>query len=213
MSDENKPPEENKEATAQPPPAKPAPAPGVTKPAPPKKPTGPQFEDISGDPLIDLIKAKFGSAILSAKKFLGQPIVEVDKDRLIELFAYLRDEIEADFKLLSDLTAVDYPKKAKRFEIVYQLYSISRNHELRVKTVVAANEPCPSAVSVWGTANWLERECYDMFGIIFEGHPDLRRILLPEGWHGFPLRKEYEIRQQDEEWIRANLTIRKNIYP
>lgn len=214
MSDENKKPEEEKTADKAPaPPPAPPPAAAAPKPPPPaKKPTGPQLEEISADPLIEALKGEFGAAILSAKKFLGQRILEVETAQLIDVLAYLRDDPEADFKLLSDVTAVDYPKKPKRFEVVYQLYSIQKNHELRIKTSVASGQSCPSVVPLWSTANWLERECYDMFGIEFDGHPDLRRILLPEGWHGFPLRKEYEIRQQDEEWIRANLTIRKNIY-
>lgn len=215
MSDENKNPEEEKTAGKMPAPPSPAPPPAPVAPKPPppaKKPTGPQLEEISADPLIEALKGEFGGAILSAKKFLGQRILEVETAQLIDVLAYLRDDPEADFKLLSDVTAVDYPKKPKRFEVVYQLYSIRKNHELRIKTSVASGQSCPSVVPLWSTANWLERECYDMFGIEFDGHPDLRRILLPDGWHGFPLRKEYEIRQQDEEWIRANLTIRKNIY-
>lgn len=212
MSGEKENPEEEKTAGKMPAPP-PPPAPAAPKPPPPaKKPTGPQLEEISADPLIEALKSEFSGAILSAKKFLGQRILEVETAQLIDVLAYLRDDPEADFKMLSDVTAVDYPKKPKRFEVVYQLYSIQKNHELRIKTSVAAGQSCPSVVSLWSTANWLERECYDMFGIEFEGHPDLRRILLPDGWHGFPLRKEYEIRQQDEEWIRANLTIRKNIY-
>ena len=78
---------------------------------------------------------------------------------------------------------------------------------MRVKTQIKEGEPAPSVVALWPAANWLERECYDMFGTAFEGHPDLRRILLPDGWKGFPLRKDYSILQQDKEWVQANLGI------
>jgi len=91
--------------------------------------------------------------------------------------------------------------------VVLNLYSFPKNQRLRLKVQVDENEPVASVVSVWPTANWLEREVYDMFGIIFEGHPDLRRLLLPEEWQGFPLRKDYDILQQDTAWVRENLGI------
>jgi NADH-quinone oxidoreductase subunit C len=90
---------------------------------------------------------------------------------------------------------------------VWILYSFARNERMRVKTQIKDGEPAPSVVALWPAANWMERECYDMFGIVFTGHPDLRRILLPDGWNGFPLRKDYGILQQDQAWVQANLGI------
>jgi NADH-quinone oxidoreductase subunit C len=90
---------------------------------------------------------------------------------------------------------------------VYILYSFAKNTRVRVKTQIADGSALPTAVKIWSTANWLEREVFDMFGIRFEGHPDLKRILLPEGWKGHPLRKEYGILQQDQDWVQINLGI------
>jgi NADH-quinone oxidoreductase subunit C len=109
--------------------------------------------------------------------------------------------------LLADLTAMDFPKEEKRFQVVYQLYSFSRNERLRLKVPLADGETIESAIPVWGVADWLEREVYDMFGIRFEHHPNLRRILLPDEWQGFPLRKDYPILKQDDRWVQENLHI------
>jgi len=109
--------------------------------------------------------------------------------------------------LLSDLTAVDWPKREKRFDVILNLYSFAKNERLRLKIHAAADEPVPSVAGVWGTANWLEREAYDMFGIVFDGHPNLKRILLPDEWQGHPLRKDYDILTQDTAWVRENLGI------
>jgi NADH-quinone oxidoreductase subunit C len=108
---------------------------------------------------------------------------------------------------LVDVTAVDYPSREKRFDVVYVLHSFKVNERVRLKIYVADNETIPSVTSLWPTANWLEREVFDMFGIKFSGHPDLKRILLPEGWKGHPLRKDYHIQQMDDEWVKANLNI------
>jgi NADH-quinone oxidoreductase subunit C len=102
---------------------------------------------------------------------------------------------------------VDWPRREKRFDLVLNLYSFAKNERLRLKVQVGVDEPVTSVADVWPTANWLEREVYDMFGIIFEGHPDLRRLLLPEEWQGYPLRKDYDILQQDTAWVRENLGI------
>jgi NADH-quinone oxidoreductase subunit C len=106
---------------------------------------------------------------------------------------FLRDTPGLEFDFLTDLTAVDYPARPKRFDVVLHLYSMTQNHRLRVKAAVAEGEEIDTLVPVWKAANWEERECYDMFGIVFHGHPDLRRILLPEDWEGFPLRKDYPL--------------------
>ena len=155
--------------------------------------------------LVTRLRAKFGAGILEAIEDRKQAIVLVESGRLAEIALYLRDEEK--FDLLSDLTAVDWPKREKRFDIVLNLYSFPKNERLRIKTHAAEGEQVPSSFGVWPTANWLEREVFDMFGIVFSGHPDLKRILLPDGWQGYPLRKDYDIIQQDTAWVRENLGI------
>ena len=134
-----------------------------------------------------------------------QAIVLVAAEKLREIARYCRDEEQ--FDMLADLTAVDWPKREKRCDVILNLYSFPKNERLRLKAHSAENEPVPSVVEIWPVANWLERECYDMFGIVFEGHPDLKRILLPEEWQGYPLRKDYDILTQDTAWVRENLGI------
>ena len=129
----------------------------------------------------------------------------VAAERLLEIARYSRDEDNFDY--LVDLTAVDWPKREKRFDLVLNLYSFAKNERLRIKAQLGENEPVASVESLWPTANWLEREVYDMFGIVFEGHSNLKRLLLPEEWQGYPLRKDYDILQQDEAWVRENLGI------
>jgi NADH-quinone oxidoreductase subunit C len=157
------------------------------------------------NPLVRRYKARFGEAILEAWLDRKQSIVVVAGNRLKEIAQFSRDE--ETFDLLTDLTAVDWPKRERRFDLVLNLYSFARNERLRLKVLLAENEPVSSVESVWPTANWLEREVYDMFGIIFEGHPNLKRLLLPEEWQGYPLRKDYDILKQDEAWVRENLGI------
>jgi len=134
-----------------------------------------------------------------------QAILTVARERLVEIARYARDEEKFDF--LADLTAVDWPKREKRFDVVLNLYSFAKNERVRLKVRAADGEEVPSMVEVWPTANWLEREVFDMFGIVFSGHPNLKRILLPDGWQGYPLRKDYDILQQDTAWVKENLGI------
>jgi NADH-quinone oxidoreductase subunit C len=190
-------------AKAAPPAAKPA-APAAAKPAAPAKPAGPTPQPWESALVTDL-KRRFGSGIAEASTYLGQPYLVVDSSVANEILQILRDEQQFDY--LVDVTAVHYPKREKQFDLVWILYSFAKNERIRVKTQIAETQAAPSAVPLWETANWLERECYDMFGIHFEGHPDLRRILLPDGWKGFPLRKDYGIIQQDKEWVKINLGI------
>jgi NADH-quinone oxidoreductase subunit C len=129
----------------------------------------------------------------------------VDVAKLEPICRFARDDEK--FNMLADLTAVDWPRREKRFDVVLQLYSFPKNERLRIKAMVGDGEAVYSLTSVWPTANWLERECFDMFGIRFEGHPGLKRILLPEEWQGHPLRKDYDILQQDDAWVRENLGI------
>jgi NADH-quinone oxidoreductase subunit C len=151
------------------------------------------------------LKAHFGDAVTETSTYLGQNFMVVKPDSAIPLIEYLK--LEADFDYLVDVTAVDWPKRAERFELVYILYSFSRNERVRVKTNVPDGYKPQTATGVHLAANWLEREVYDMFGIEFAGHPDMRRILLPEEWQGFPLRKDYSILTQDDRWVQENLGI------
>jgi len=175
-------------------------------PAPPKPAAAapPKPEPLDNE-LVKRYKSLFGDAIREAWSDRKQAILVVDRERLREIAQYSRDDEQFDF--LTDLTAVDWPKREKRFDVVLNLYSFAKNERLRLKAHAAENEPVPSVTSVWGTANWLEREAYDMFGIRFEGHPDLKRILLPDEWQGHPLRKDYDILTQDTAWVRENLGI------
>ncbi|MBI3092487.1 MAG: NADH-quinone oxidoreductase subunit C [Candidatus Tectomicrobia bacterium] len=115
----------------------------------------------------------------------------VDRQRIVEICRFCHDDPDLYFNLLSDLCGADYPDEEERFTVVYQLYSIRHNQRLRLKVKTKEGVPVPSVTSVWRTANWHEREAYDLYGIVFEGHPNLKRILMPDNWEGFPLRKEY----------------------
>ncbi len=157
------------------------------------------------DELAKELKQEFGERILECVVYLGQQFLVARPKAVIPIIEYLK--LEAGFDYLVDVTAVDYPKKEERFEVVYILYSFSRNHRIRVKSKIKDGETLKSAVGVHLTANWLEREVYDMFGIEFEDHPDLKRILMPEDWEGFPLRKDADIIAMDERWVRENIGI------
>jgi NADH-quinone oxidoreductase subunit C len=140
--------------------------------------------------------------------FRGQPAITLQKEALVGVAGFLKSEEGGAYVFLTDETAVDYPKREKRFEIVYHLYSFTLNQRLRLKVLAGENERVASVTGIWPVANWLEREIFDMFGVVFEGHPDLRRILLPDDWTGHPLRKDYDILRQDRAWVEANLNIK-----
>jgi len=198
---EKKPAAEKPAAAAPTAPAKPA-APAA-KPAAPAKPAGPVPMPWTS-PLVEKYKSQYGSG-LDALTYLGQNYFNVDRSLIPDILRLLRDEEQFDYCV--DLTAAHYPKREKQFDVVWILYSFPRNQRMRVKTQIADGATLPSSVSIWPTANWLEREVYDMFGIQFDGHPGLKRILLPDGWKGYPLRKDYDILQQDKEWVQINLGI------
>jgi len=209
------PPGETPKPAAPAAPAKPAAAvpPKPAAPAVPAKPAGPPPPPKEAPPkpvpleneLVKRYKSRFGGAILETWLDRKQAILVVAADRLLEIAQYSRDEER--FDLLVDLTAVDWPKREKRFDLVLILYSFPKNERLRIKAQLAEKEPVASVENVWPASNWLEREVYDMFGIVFEGHSNLKRLLLPEEWQGYPLRKDYDILQQDEAWVRENLGI------
>ncbi len=146
-----------------------------------------------------------------------QPTVIVPRDRIEDVLRRLRDRAELRFDLLGELTAADFWPREPRFEVVYLLVSTVHRHRLRVKVQLRGEDAhLPTAIPVWAGANWLEREVWDLFGIVFDGHPDLRRLLMPEDWTGHPLRKDYPVQirmvprtgeplQVSEEEFRANL--------
>jgi NADH-quinone oxidoreductase subunit C len=150
-------------------------------------------------------RERFGSAILDALEDRKQSILILDAKHLLEIARYSRDEEK--FELLEDYTAVDWPRREKRFDLVAQLYSFTHNTRLRLKILLRADQQPATLVPIWPAANWLEREIFDLFGISFRGHPNLKRILLPDEWQGHPLRKDYDILQQDTAWVRENLGI------
>jgi NADH-quinone oxidoreductase subunit C len=186
--------------------AKPAVAAGAAAkpPAAPPKPPAPK-PDPWESPLIEKLREAYGSGLREASTYMKQNYMVVDKSIASDVLRDLRDQEQFDYCV--DVTAVHYPKRDEQFEVVWILYSFARNERIRVKTQIKESEPAPSAVSLWPTANWLEREVFDMFGIHFTGHPDLRRILMPDEWKGHPLRKDYGLTQQDEQWVKINLGI------
>jgi len=194
------------EAPAATPAAKPA-APAAAappRPAAPPKEAPPKPVPLDNE-LVQRMKVRFGEAICEATLDRKQAIILVDAARWLEVSRYCRDDEKFDY--LVDLTAVDWPKRERRFDVVAILYSFAKNERLRLKAHLGEGESIASVVSIWPVANWLEREAFDMFGIPFAGHPDLRRILLPEEWQGYPLRKDYDILKQDTAWVRENLGI------
>ena len=202
MADEPKP--EGAEPAAPKPPAAAKPPAAPAGHAPPKPPPAMAVTPWESD-LTQQLKERFGDQITQFSSYLGQNFLIAKPTATIPILEFLK--LEADFDYLVDLTAVDYPKRPERFEVVYILYSFARNERIRIKTSVADGAKPASAVPVYATANWLEREVFDMFGIQFDGHPNMRRILLPEEWEGFPLRKEYGLTQQDDRWVKENLNI------
>jgi NADH-quinone oxidoreductase subunit C len=149
------------------------------------------------EPLViaEKLKERFPQEVLEVTEFRAQVSVSVKRDRIRDICRYLYDEPEINMDYLSDLCGVDYlGRKGFRFEVVYNLYSLTHRHRIRIKALVPEDDPSIDTVTdIWSGANWHERETYDMFGIIFRGHPDPRRILLPEDWEGFPLRKDYPV--------------------
>lgn len=169
----------------------------------------PTYEDLGDEALLRDLRDQFGQAVISGQAFLDQQIYTIAADSLTEVMVYLKDTPKWRFDYLVDLTALDYLGEPERFCMVYHLYSNPLGRLIRVKSRFREDAMVPSMSSVWQTANWMEREVYDMFGIEFLGHPDLKRILLPDDWHGYPLRKDYDIKLQDQEWISKHLRIRK----
>ena len=157
---------------------------------------------MQGAQVLQRLRDRFGGAVVETHEHRGDATLVVERGMLVDTLRYCRDDPDLDFDVLMDLTAVDYQKypgreDGPRFEVVYHLYSLRWNHRLRIKVRVDEDDAVvPSAQPLWPIADWLEREVWDMFGVRFEGHPDLRRLLLYEEFVGHPLRKDYPINRR-----------------
>lgn len=181
-------------------------APGAPRPPVKKKEEGPKPVDASDNKLVKKLNSRFDGAVVEAVEFIGQVSIRVEPDRIVEVCNFLRDDADTRFNYLSDLTCVHYPLGPERpLEIVYNLYSISRNERVRLKVAIAEGASVDSVTGVWPAANWMEREVYDLFGVNFRNHPDLRRILLPPDWEGHPLRKDYPLEFIENAWTKRHL--------
>ncbi|MCX8027826.1 MAG: NADH-quinone oxidoreductase subunit C [Thermodesulfovibrionales bacterium] len=160
--------------------------------------------------IASLVRERFPDDFIAQEDFRGQVSILIKKQNSKNILKYLYEDDSLNFDYLVDICGVDYLNiKKPRFEVVYHLYSMAHKHFIRIKVQVPDKENdqdkepfLDSVTDIWKGANWHERECYDMFGIVFEGHPDLRRILMPEDWIGYPLRKDYPLKSDlgKDEW-------------
>lgn len=145
--------------------------------------------------LVERLKEKFPQAVEETVYFRSEHTVRIAREHLLEVSRFLKEDPEYGFNFLSDLCGVDYMGREPRFEVVYHLYSMEHKHRLRMKVSLSELDlTIPTVTPVWKTANWHERECFDLLGIIFTNHPDMRRILTPEGFTDHPLRKDFPLR-------------------
>lgn len=155
--------------------------------------------------LGEYIQGTVSDRVLSYRVAGGELVVATDPSHVVELLTFLRDDEQCRFSQLMDITAVDYPSQLQRFEVVYGLLSLTKNRRVRVTLAVDENTPVPSVTGVYPSAGWFEREVWDMYGVIFDGHPDLRRILTDYGFDGHPQRKDFpltgyvELRYDEDE--------------
>lgn len=157
---------------------------------------------------LKIIQSEKTSLIKSAKMDRDIVVIMVEPDKLIELMTFFRHDPRFDFSMLVDLTAVDYLGiKEPRFEVVYMLFNHLTNQRLRVKTAVAEGHKVPSLISVWKSANWPEREVYDLMGIEFDGHPLMERLIMPDGYIGHPLRKDFPIKGIGEDYLIESILL------
>ena len=154
--------------------------------------------------IVDALKQKFGAAVTGSREHLSEQTLTVKLEALKPLLKYGRDEMGFDY--LVDVSSVDNFETEPRFEMVYELYGYGHNQHLRVKANVSEDESVPTVSDIWPTANWHEREVYDMMGITFDGHPDLRRILMWEGYPFFPLRKDFPLAGKPSEMPEVAFT-------
>ena len=189
--------------------AKPKPPP-KPPPEPPKGPTDPAPpEDVEVPVFVTAVQEGVLGGVEQVSYWVGDWTIIVPADRLLEVARFLRDDESTVFDYCSDITAVDWPPRAQRFDVVYCLYSIRLHHRIRIKLRAGESDEVPSVTSVWAAANWLEREVWDQYGVNIVGHPDLRRILMPDDWQGHPQRKDYPLEgpgeflmENPQDWLR-----------
>jgi len=143
--------------------------------------------------LSENLARAFGSALTETKLVVGELTVTVEPGRVLDVLKHLRDDPDCEFKILVDLCGNDWPTRTRRFDVVYHFLSLTRNQRIRVKAMVGEGEAIPSCAALYPAAGWFEREAFDMYGIAFEGNPDLRRILTDYGFSGYPLRKDFPL--------------------
>jgi NADH-quinone oxidoreductase subunit C len=150
--------------------------------------------DITNEKVLEKLKAKYSDAVVDANEFRGELTIIVPKEHIAEVCRFMKEDEELAFDLLADLCGIDMYTPEKRFGVIYNLYSLKNKHRIRLKTFTEEEHPkVPTVTGVWGTANWHERETFDMFGIFFEGHPDLRRMYMPDEFEYHPLRKDFPL--------------------
>ena len=172
-----------------------------------ERPVPPEHEYASDDPDAVALGGEMPGVILAADRYAGDVTLSVPPDRIAEICRYFKNQ--RGYKYLVDLTAIDWPERADgRFDVVYWMHRYEDSKRLRLHTIVADETPIASVTEVWKTANWMEREVYDLFGIVFEGHPGLERILTWEGFNGHPLRKDFPV-----EGIDTGAAIYPDVYP
>lgn len=181
-------------------------APGAPKAPVKKKEEGPKPTDAATHALVRKISEQLNGALQEASEFLGQLSIRIDSSRIVEVCNFLKRDASSPFDFLSDLTCVHLPDRTEApFDVIYNLYSIQANERVRLKVAVTDVDGVESVAGVWPAANWMEREVFDLFGVPFRNHPDLRRILLPPDWQGHPLRKDYPLEFIENEWTAKHL--------
>jgi NADH-quinone oxidoreductase subunit C len=145
------------------------------------------------DALSAHLSSLLGARIVDTLTAFGELSITVQRDAIADVLLLLRDDKDWTFHQLIDISGADYPERAERFDVCYHLLSLTKNIRLRVRVMTDEESPVPTASAVYPSANWFERECWDMYGVLFEGHPDLRRILTDYGFQGFPLRKDFPL--------------------
>jgi NADH-quinone oxidoreductase subunit C len=150
--------------------------------------------EILNEKVLDRLKVKFADAVLEANEFRGELTVVISKERIVDVCKFLKDDTELRFDFLADLCGIDMNTPSKRFGVIYNVYSYMNKYRMRLKTFTEEEHlRVPTVTDIWKTANWHEREAFDMFGIIFEGHPDLRRMYMPDEFEYHPLRKDFPL--------------------
>jgi NADH-quinone oxidoreductase subunit C len=150
--------------------------------------------------LIDRVQKAFPDAVLETRIYKDEVTHRVDRKALLSICDFLKKDSELQMNCLVDVLGVDYTPLAPRFEVVYHLLSIPGRHRIRLKVKIDEGESIPTVTGIWPAADWPEREAYDMFGIVFDGHPNLKRIYMAPDWEGFPLRKDYPLRGYKDEY-------------